>query len=100
MAKKTKEELKKTIDESIEDVDKKLAMLEDIEDSVDQKDVIEKSKFDELESKFNELTSKYQDLQTKYHDRFFSGEPIAPDTTKMEDTEGLQEVNYIDIKEI
>ena len=99
MAKKTKEELK-TIDESIEDVDKKLAMLEDIEDSVDQKDVIEKSKFDELESKYNDLTSKYQDLQTKYHDRFFSGEPIAPDTQKPEDTEGLQEVNYIDIKEI
>ena len=100
MAKKTKEELKKTIDESIEDVDKKISMLEDIEDSVDQKDVIEKSKFDELESKYNELTSKYQDLQTKYHDRFFSGEPIAPDTQKPEDTEGLQEVNYIDIKEI
>lgn len=100
MAKKTKEELKKTIDESIEDVDKKLAMLEDIEDSVDQKDAIEKSKYDELETKYNELTTKYQDLQTKYHDRFFSGEPVAPDTQKPEDTEGLQEVNYIDIKEI
>jgi hypothetical protein len=100
MAKKTKEELKKSIDETIEDVDKKIAMLEDIEDSVDAKDSIEKSKYDELETKYNELTTKYQDLQTKYHDRFFSSN-VVPEVQKSEpENDGLQEVNYIDIKEI
>lgn len=99
MAKKTKEELKKIIDESVEDIDKKIQMLEDIEDSVDQKDTIEKSKFDELESKYSELETKYQDLQTKYHDRFFSGSDSVPET-KVEPEEGLQDVNVIDIKEI
>lgn len=102
MAKKSKEELKKAIDESIEDVDKKITMLEDIEDSMDQTETIEKSKFDELESKFNDLSTKYSDLQNKYKERFFSND--APENSIQGDNKtdsiGLQEVNYIDIKEI
>lgn len=98
MAKKTKDELKKSIDETIEDVDKKIEMLEDIEDSMDT-NVIEKSKFDELESKFNDLNTKYTDLQTKYKERFFSNTSEVTTKTAPEE-KGLQEVNYIDIKEI
>ena len=46
MARKSKDELKKSIDENIEDVDTKISMLEDIEDSVEAKDVVEKSEFE------------------------------------------------------
>lgn len=104
MAKKSKEELKKTIDETIEDVDKKIAMLEDIEDSMDTSiETVEKSKYDDLESKFAELSTKYSDLQNKYKERFFSNdapEIVKPNQGDNIDTVGLQEVNYIDIKEI
>ena len=63
------------LDENIEDIDKKISMLEDIEDSMESgEESIEKSKYDELESKYNELNSKFTDLQTKYKERFFSGD--------------------------
>ena len=98
MAKKSKDELKKSIDESIEDVDKKIQMLEDIEDSVEQKDVVDKSEFDNLTTKYNELENKYTELQTKYKDRFFNNE-VTTQTSDVQD-KGLQEINYVDIKEI
>lgn len=98
MAKKSKDELKKSIDESIEDVDKKIQMLEDIEDSVEQKDVVDKSEFDNLTNKYNELENKYTELQTKYKDRFFNNE-VTTQTSDVQD-KGLQEINYVDIKEI
>lgn len=98
MAKKSKDELKKSIDESIEDVDKKIQMLEDIEDSVEQKDVVDKSEFDNLTTKYNELENKYAELQTKYKDRFFNNE-VTTQTSEVQD-KGLQEINYVDIKEI
>ena len=101
MAKKSKDELKKSIDENIEDVDKKISMLEDIEDSVDAKDVVEKSEFDELTTKYNELETKYTELQTKYKDRFFSNDAISPDiVSPVANDKGLKEINYVDIKEI
>lgn len=98
MAKKSKDELKKSIDESIEDVDKKIQMLEDIEDSVEQKDVVDKSEFDNLTTKYNELENKYTELQTKYKDRFFNNE-VTTQTSEVQD-KGLKEINYVDIKEI
>lgn len=99
--KKSKEEIKTTIDETIEDADKKISLLEDIEDSmnVEQKDVVEKSFYDDLESKYNELNSKYIDLQEKYKSRFFSGSSNE-NIQKPTFDEGLKEVTYIDVTEI
>lgn len=98
--KKSKEEIKTTIDETIEDTDKKISLLEDIEDSMNgEKDVVEKSFYDDLESKYNELNSKYVDLQEKYKARFFSG-TSNENIQKTTFDEGLKEVTYIDVNEI
>ena len=94
----SKEELKKKIDEKIEDNDTKIELLEDIEDSVEQKDVVDKSEFDNLTNKYNELENKYTELQTKYKDRFFNNE-VTTQTSDVQD-KGLKEINYVDIKEI
>lgn len=92
----TKDELKQKIDESIEDNDLKIGLLEDIEDSIENEEnsteMVEKSTFDELQS-------KYEDLQNKYKERFFETKPVE---TKKESfiNDGLQEKQYIDITEI
>lgn len=88
----TKDELKTKVSELIEDNDKAIELLEDIEDSVDT------SANDELQGKLDEVQGKLDDLTEKYKQRFLQGEPkdVAKDETKDE----LKEENIIDIKEI
>ena len=91
----SKEELKKKIDEVIEDDDLKISLLEDIEDSVDVAEDTEKVD----KSAYDELLIKYDELKEKYEKRFLEGEEKEEEKEDEEDEE-LQEEEVIDIKEI
>lgn len=89
----SKEELKKKIDEVIEDDDLKIALLEDIEDSMDiveEGEKVEKSVYDEL-------MTQYEELKEKYKNRFLAPEDV-PEEKEVEETEEKEEV--IDVEEI
>lgn len=87
----TKDELKTKVSELVEDNDKVIPLLEDIEDSLDT------SKEVELQGKLDEVQGKLDDLTEKYKQRFLQG-----DTKEVkEDTkEELKEYDVIDIREI
>lgn len=92
----SKEELKKRIDEVIEDEDVKISLLEDIEDSFDvaeeDAEKVEKSVYDDLQL-------KYDDLKERYIKRFLDGEE-KENKDDEEDEEELEEEEIIDIQEI
>lgn len=90
----SKEELKKRIDEVIEDDDLKISLLEDIEDSVDVADETEKVE----KSAYDEVVAKYEELKAKYKDRFLKGEE-EPAMEEKEDEE-VKEEEVVDVKEI
>lgn len=87
----TKDELKSKVSELVEDNDKAISLLEDIEDSIDT------SKEDELQGKLNAVQGKLDDLTEKYKQRFLQGETRQP---KEETKEELKEEDVIDIREI
>lgn len=89
----SKEELKKRIDEVIEDDELKISLLEDIEDSMDVsiENAVEQSVYDELKA-------KYEELKEKYKDRFLKGEEKVEE--KEEDVEEVKEEEVIDVTEI
>lgn len=90
----SKEELKAKINEVITDDDLKIALLEDIEDSVDISDEtekVEKTAYDELETKYNELKEKYKE-------RFLSSD--TKEEIVEEPVEELKEDDTIDVKDI
>lgn len=92
----SKEELKAKVNELVKDNDVAIALLEDIEDSMEVADV-DTSKIDELQAKLN-------DLQEKYKERFLKGEEVEEkiEEEKKEDDESeeLKEEEIIDVKEI
>lgn len=93
----SKEELKKKIDEVIEDEDVKIGLLEDIEDSVDVSDDTEKVE----KTAYDEVVTKYEELKTKYKERFLKGDDKEEEVEeKKEDDEELKEEEVVDIKEI
>lgn len=90
----SKEELKKKIDEVIEDDDLKISLLEDIEDSMeisDEGEKVEKEAYDSLKAEYDELKEKYKN-------RFLAPEEIAEEVK--EDTEEEDAEEVIDVKEI
>jgi hypothetical protein len=92
----SKEELKKKIDEVVQDDEVKISLLEDIEDSIDVADESEKVE----KSAYDELKTKYEEIKQKYKDRFLKGEePEEKEDEETEDEE-LKEEEVIDIKEI
>lgn len=94
----SKEELKKKIDEKIEDEDLKIELLEDIEDSVDvtedESEKVEKTAYDEV-------VAERDEIKRKYKERFLSAEEVKEDTEDSEETEETEETEeVIDVKEI
>lgn len=90
----SKEELKKKIDEVIEDDDLKISLLEDIEDSVDVQDETEK-----VEKKvYDELKTEYDELKEKYKNRFLTSDEVKEEVTEEDVGEEKEEV--IDVEEI
>jgi len=95
MAKLSKEELKKKIDEKITDEDLKIELLEDIEDSVDVSDDTEKVE----KTAYDEVVAERDEIKRKYKERFLKVDETKEDETK-EDEEGLTEEEIVDVKEI
>ena len=95
MAKLTKEELKKKIDEKITDEDLKIELLEDIEDSVDVSDDTEKVE----KTAYDEVVAERDEIKRKYKERFLKVDETKEDETK-ENEEELTEEEIVDVKEI
>ena len=90
----SKEELKKKIDEKIEDEDLKIELLEDIEDSVD---VMKEDETEKVEkTAYDEVVAERDEIKRKYKERFLNGEEQSE---KVEE-EDLKEEEIIDVKEI
>ena len=84
----SKEDLKKKIDEVIEDDDLKISLLEDIEDSMEiaeEGEKVEKSVYDEL-------MTQYEELKEKYKNRFLAPEEVKEEVTEDEEVEEKEEV--------
>ena len=93
----SKEELKKKIDEKIEDEDLKIELLEDIEDSVDVTDDTEKVE----KTAYDEVVAERDEIKRKYKERFLSAEEVKENTEESEDSEKTEETEeVIDVKEI
>lgn len=90
----SKEELKKKIDEVIEDDDLKISLLEDIEDSVDVQDETEKVD----KSAYDQLKTEYDELKEKYKNRFLTSDEVKEEVTEEDVGEEKEEV--IDVEEI
>lgn len=89
-----KEELKKKIDEKIEDEDLKIELLEDIEDSVD---VIKEDETEKVEkTAYDEVVAERDEIKRKYIERFLNGEETSEEVKE----EDLKEEEIIDVKEI
>lgn len=92
----SKEELKKKIDEKIEDNDTKIELLEDIEDSFE----IEADKGETVSKEdYETLKAEHESLKEKYKNRFLSKDEEKEEKTD-DDGEELEEEKVIDIKEI
>lgn len=95
----TKQELKQRISDSITDNDDLvISLLEDIEDSMNE-DSTEDVLNETLQKEIEDLKFKYEDLKARYKERFLSGDN-AEENEEDKKEEGLQEKEYIDIKEI
>lgn len=91
--KKSKEELKQTIVDSVADEEVQIALLEDIEDSFVEQEVDNTA--------IEELQAKYDDLKQRYKDRFLKGE--EKEETEKEETaekEELEEVEELEKEDI
>ena len=96
----SKEELKKKIDEKIEDEDLKIELLEDIEDSVD---IAEEDETEKVEkTAYDEVVAERDEIKRKYKERFLSAEEVKENTEESEDSEESEETTeeVIDVKEI
>lgn len=84
--KKSKEELKQTIVDSVADEEVQIALLEDIEDSFVEQEVDNTA--------IEELQAKYDDLKQRYKDRFLKGE--EKEETEKEETEEKEELEEVE----
>ena len=92
----SKEELKKKIDEVVQDDEIKISLLEDIEDSIDVADESEKVE----KSAYDEVVTKYEEIKQKYKDRFLKGNEEDKKEDEETEDEELKEEEVIDVKEI
>ena len=90
----SKEELKKKIDEVVQDDEAKISLLEDIEDSMEISDDTEKVE----KTAYDEVVTKYEELKEKYKERFLKGSDEEKE--EPEETEELKEEEVIDVNEI
>lgn len=95
----SKQELKQKISDSITDNDDLvISILEDIEDSMQETN--ENVLNETLQKENEDLKYKYEDLKARYKERFLSGDNAEEKIEEDKKEEGLQEKEYIDIKEI
>jgi hypothetical protein len=95
----SKEDFKKKIDTLEISDDKKIEILEDIEDSWTDDDVNEEYKAErkEMEASIASLEAEAAELKAKYKERFFNTETVENKDDILED---IEEKKIIDVKEI
>ena len=97
--KRSKQELKQYISDSIKDNDDLvLSLLEDIEDSM-MEDGTDAVINETLKRENEELKWKLEDLTARYKERFLKGEEDLGEK-KEESEDGMEEKEVIDVKEI
>lgn len=87
--KKSKEELKQTIVDTVTDEEVQIALLEDIEDSFDVPQETDNTALEELQA-------KYDDLKNRYKERFLKGE----ETEEKEEVEEPKEEETVEKEDI
>lgn len=97
MSKLTKDELINRINDLPIDDEMKIALMEDVTDSVDGEVISAEDKV--KISSYDELKLKYEDIVQKYKNRFMSGNENE-ESEIIEPDEELEEKEIIDIKEI
>ena len=94
MAKKSASELSEYINGLELDDDVKIALMEDVTDSISPE---ESEELNRLKDEVNNYKEKYEEVKAKYKERFYT----AVESDKKEDIqEELEEKEVIDIKEI
>lgn len=94
MAKKSASELSEYINGLELDDEVKIALMEDVTDSISPE---ENEELNRLKDEVNEYKEKYEEVKAKYKERFYT----AIESDKKEDIqEELEEKEVIDIKEI
>lgn len=98
----SKEDFKKKIDTLEISDDKKIEILEDIEDSwTDDVNEEYKSRYEaekkEMEASIASLEAETANLKAKYKERFFNSDSVE---NKEDITEDIEEKKIIDVKEI
>lgn len=94
MAKKSASELSEYINGLELDDEVKIALMEDVTDSISPE---ENEELNRLKDEVNEYKEKYEEVKAKYKERFYT----AVESDKKEDIqEELEEKEVIDIKEI
>lgn len=100
MANIEKKEIIDKITSKVEDGDLKMELLEDITDSFNDNDKIDKKLYDDLVIERDLYKTKYNDLQNKYISRFTSVE-TPTQQPKMMDIEPIEEQKkVIDVQSI
>lgn len=100
MAKLSKEELKNKINEFDVSDDIKIAMLEDIEDSMD---IVDTTELDNAKADLEKALADLEEMKTKYKERFLSKEEveeIAKDEEAEVEEETESEPEVIDVNDI
>lgn len=91
--KKSKEELKQTIVDTVADEEVQIALLEDIEDSFDVPQETDNTALEELQA-------KYDDLKNRYKERFLKGEETEEKKEEKEEVEEPKEEETVEKEDI
>lgn len=91
--KKSKEELKQTIVDTVTDEEVQIALLEDIEDSFDVPQETDNTALEELQA-------KYDDLKNRYKERFLKGEEAEEKKEEKEEVEEPKEEETVEKEDI
>lgn len=91
--KKSKEELKQTIVDTVTDEEVQIALLEDIEDSFDVTQETDNTALEELQA-------KYDDLKNRYKERFLKGEETEEKKEEKEEVEEPKEEETVEKEDI
>jgi hypothetical protein len=99
----SKEDFKKKIDTLEISEDKKIEILEDIEDSwTDDVNEEYRARYEaekkDMEASIASLEAETAELKAKYKERFFNSDSV--ETNKEDITEDIEEKKIIDVKEI
>ena len=98
MSKKSKDELMTQIENLSIDDDSKIALMEDVSDSIAENDT---SEIDSLKKENESLLKDIEAWKGKYKDRFMNPEELKEiKDEKIEEPEKEEQKEYIDIKEI